>query len=84
MIHDFKNELSIDQIFLRNLGYDFYDFEIKFYDNLRKEYRWMIFLQFDNLIWLLFIFIIVIAFISIKLRNRRVIRKWDIEDSDII
>jgi hypothetical protein len=76
-IMDFKQIESIDQVFLKNAGYDFYDFEIDFYKDIKKQYRWMILLQFENLLWLSLVLIIFIIFIFIKLHNRKVIKSWD-------
>ena len=80
LIHAFRDNKSTNQIFFEHLGYDYYDFENKFYLHLKNNYRWMVFLQFDRLIWLSFILILIVAFIARKFHNRRIAQNWDQED----
>ncbi len=58
------------------LGWDSIDFEIKWFRNLTKQYKWYIFFNFTNLIWLFMLFILIIGFILVRRRNRKLIRKW--------
>jgi hypothetical protein len=81
LIHDFGNSKSIDQIFFRNLGYDFYEFENEFYKEIKRNYRWMVFLQFENLLWFFLVLIIIVAFFVKKLHNRKIYRDWNNEDA---
>lgn len=80
MIKDFSSPLSLDEIFEKHLGYSYFEFEIDWYDDLKSRYRWMSMLQFENLFWLSLIFIIFLAFFLIKMRNRKILRKWEEEE----
>jgi len=80
IIKDLSSSSSLDEIFQQRLGYSYFEFEIKWYDDLKTRYRWMALLQFDNLFWFLLIFIIFLAYFLKKMRNRRILRKWERED----
>ena len=80
IIKDFSSLASIDEIFEKNLGYSYFEFEIEWYDDLKSRYKWMLMLQFENLFWFSLIFIIFIAFFLKKMRNRRILREWEEED----
>jgi len=58
----------------------FFEFEIEWYDNLKSRYRWVSWLQFENLFWVLLILIIFAAFFLKKIRNRRIFREWEKEN----
>jgi hypothetical protein len=74
---------SVDQVFLNTLGFDFFDFEIMWYENLKKQFRWIAFLQFDNLFFMLLVIFILIAILSRYYRNKKIIKRWEEEESDL-
>jgi hypothetical protein len=80
IIKDFSYTNNIDHVMKKHLGYDFIDFEIDWYDYLKRHYRWMAFLQFENLFWFLLVVIIIFAFIMKKIRNRKIYREWEQEN----
>jgi hypothetical protein len=80
IIRDFSYTNNIDQVMHKHLGYDFIDFELDWYDYLKRHYRWMAFLQFENLFWILLVIIVILAFIMKKIRNRRIYREWEQEN----
>ncbi len=80
IIRDFSYSNNIDRVMQKHLGYDFIEFEIDWYDYLKRHYRWMAFLQFENLFWILLVVIIIFVFIMKKIRNRRIYREWEQEN----
>jgi hypothetical protein len=80
MVKDFSSDMTTDEVFEKHLGYSFFEFEIEWYDDLKSRYRWTTWLQFENLLWFLFILIIFLAFFMKKLRNRRILKQWEDED----
>jgi hypothetical protein len=80
LIKDFSESQSLDHLFEKHFGYGFIEFEIEWYDTLKKRYRWIAFLQFDNLFWVLLVIIIILAFVGIKIRNRKIYKQWEQED----
>jgi hypothetical protein len=80
MIKDMSYSPSLDDIFQKHLGYSYFEFEIKCYDDLKTRDRWISLLQFDDLFWILLIFIIFLAYFLKKIRNRRILKEWETED----
>ena len=80
IIKDLGYSSSLDAVFQRRLGYSFFEFEIEYYDDLKNRYRWVSWLQFENLFWVLLILIVFMVFLLKKIRNRRIIREWEKED----
>ena len=80
ILGDFSSKLSANEIFLKNIGMDLIDFEIDWYAFVKDKYRWMVWMQFENVFWFVLVLIIIVSFISIKLRNRRTIKNWENEN----
>ncbi len=77
---DFSGEKNIDQIFVEHLGITLSEFEDEWYLSMRERYKWVMFLQVENLIWISLTLIGIAAFIIIKIRNRRIVRNWQETD----
>jgi hypothetical protein len=81
---DFLDDLNkLDEsniVFKKHLGYDFIDFEFYWYNYLKDKYRWMVILNFDNMIWFILILIVIIAFVVVKIRNYKMIKMWKVEE----
>jgi len=71
---------SLDQIFLEILGYDFFDFELKWFDNFKSQFRWIAFLQFENLFFMTLVIIIFLALVMRRYRNKKIYQRWEEED----
>jgi hypothetical protein len=80
MVRDFSSSYTIDEIFIKHMGYDFFEFEIAYYDDLKSRYRWTSWLQFENILWFSLIIFIFLAYLIIKMRNRKIIREWEEDD----
>ncbi len=75
-LDDLNKYDNIDFVFEKYLGYDLIDFEYYWYNYLKDKYQWMVVLNFDNLIWLMLIFVVIIAYIVVKMRNYKKIQMW--------
>lgn len=62
-------------------GMDFIDFEIKWYRWLQDKYKWFIVFNLENLIWIAMILVLVGALYAIRYRNRKILSKWEMEES---
>ena len=80
---DFSREKNIDQNFVKHLGITLSEFEDEWYLSMKERYKWVMFLQVENLIWISLVLISIAAFIIVKIRNRRIVRKWR-ETDDLI
>jgi hypothetical protein len=84
LLTGFSQYSDVNFLFLDKLGYDLEDFEYHWYKNLESRFKWMVVLNFENLFWLLLVVIVVIAFISVKIRNYKKVKKWEyLENSEI-
>lgn len=79
LIENFACLRSPNEAFSAAAGYDFIDFEIFWYEDLRSKYRWLILLNIDHLIWLIMGVLAIMAIIFVHFRNKRVIRSWEDE-----
>lgn len=68
---------SVNMAFKSTVGYDFIDFEILWYEDLTKKYRWLIILNLDNLLWVLMGLLAVAAILVVKSRNRKKLKTWE-------
>ncbi len=80
ILYSISKDKSLDQAFIENLGYDFFDFEIMWFESFKNQFRWIAFLQFENLFFLALVVIIMLAFVARKFRNRKIYKRWEEED----
>jgi hypothetical protein len=73
---------DLDTAFLNTVGYDFIDFEIRWNQFLSDEYKWLVVLNFDNLLWGSIGLLFVLALVVKIWRSRRTMKQWDDEDDD--
>ena len=80
IISDMNNNFSFDLAFKKNTGTNLKDFETEFDSKLiNSKNKYIIFKQPINWFFLSAI-ILIIIFIIVKFRNKKIIRKWEIED----
>ncbi len=83
IMQDCSTENSIDHCFEKQLDISLYEFEDEWYHVTKEQFRWIIFLQVENLIWFLLVFIAISVFVILRMRNRKILRKWQ-ETDDLI
>ncbi len=64
------------------MNMDIIDFEIKWYKWLKSKYRWFIIFNWENAVWIIMAIILIGAMYAIRYRNRKILMKWDIEESE--
>lgn len=70
-------ERSFNLAFTKVTGIEFIDFEVGWYEYVNDNYRWLIVLNFDNLLWITMGLLAVLAIVVIRFRNRRKLKSWD-------
>jgi hypothetical protein len=70
-----------DQVFEQVTGSDNKQFTLDLQHFIQKEYRWAFLLQVKNLFWIVLVFLFLLGFILIKIRNRRILKEWEKNDS---
>ncbi len=61
-------------------GMDGIDFEIKWYRDLKEKYQWFIIFNWENIIWITLVLILIGAMYAIRYRNRKILLEWDKEE----
>ena len=83
LIQNLGNYRSINDAFEATVGYDFIDFEINWYQDLYKRYRWLAILNLDNIIWIIICMLAISAIIAVRFRNRKRLKDWEDKEPDI-
>jgi len=71
---------SFDQLFEEVFGLDIFDVELEWYDHIAEKYRWRFLLNFETYLWIFILLLFILVFVAIRLRNRRLMKKWEEED----
>ncbi|NIR52981.1 hypothetical protein GWO43_30585 [candidate division KSB1 bacterium] len=83
-IVDFLQELEqskeFDDTFLQVFGIDLYEFELDWYHFIEDKYRWRFLIDFETFLWIFIPLMLILAFIAIRLRNRRILKRWEDEE----
>jgi len=69
--HGFEESLKL------TTSYDLIDFEIAWYRWLKETYRWFLIFNWENLIWLIIIIILLGSMYGIRYRNRKILEEWE-------
>ncbi len=76
---------SINDAFRATIGIDFIDFERQWYEYLKKNYRWLVVLNIDNLLWVIMGLLAILAIYTVRRQNQKKISDWsDLEDNQLI
>lgn len=76
-LEGFQRHQSLDEIFLKVTQKTFSDFEAQWQQLIRKERRWDVILDFDNLLWTAIGILFIFAVIALYIRNRKRIKEWE-------
>ena len=76
-ILDQPGRRSFYRDFKKITGREFVDFEFNWYAYVDKTYRWMILLNIENIVFLLFVILLFGAFFRVRKRNKQTIGKWE-------
>lgn len=79
----FHRELVNEQwsnAFIKYVGMDEVDFEIAWYKEVEKKYRWFFVFNLENLIWVFLIVILATTMFFVRFRNRKKLKEWELEE----
>jgi len=80
IIHELKKGKDMNQALKDVLGLDLYDFEVDWYFYLKDKYKWNFLIDIDFYFWIILPLLVVFAIIAIRVRNRRILKKWEEEE----
>lgn len=70
---------SFEAAFTEVTGTDLLDFEIDLRRNLKNNYRYYFLAAVNDYIWILIPVLLLLAYIAVKHKNWKIVRKWDAE-----
>ena len=82
LIQNFNKNITIDEAFKSAIGYDFVDFEIYWFEEIRSHNRWLNILNIENNLWISIVILAIFTIIIIKIRNHNLKKTWE-DESDI-
>ncbi|MFN3821224.1 MAG: hypothetical protein ACK4OO_02725, partial [bacterium] len=68
------------EAFKKVTGFDFLYWQEAWMERVQKRYRWLVMLDFNTLLWVSILVLVFVAAISIWLKNRRQIKRWEEEE----
>ncbi len=80
LIQNLQTAKTFEHTFRDIYKIDLFEAEIAWYEYIEKKYRWHFLLDFENYLWISILLLFVLVFLAIKLRNRRILKKWDEEE----
>jgi len=72
---------GFEETLLHTTSYDLIDFEIAWYRWVEETYRWFLIFNWENLIWLIIIIILLGSMYAIRYRNRKIMQEWEVQES---
>lgn len=80
MLDSAANGVEVSAYLKLQLGLEYADLEYNSIEWIKDKYWWMIFLQVENLLWILMPVLAIVAIVIIKIRNRRKLLEWTKEE----
>ncbi len=72
---------NFDQALFKFTRLDRIDFEVQWYRWLQNKYQWYVVLNFENLLWIVMVIVLLGALYAVKYRNRRRLEEWEQEET---
>lgn len=82
IIEKINSNQTFDAAFTEATGVDPLEFEIEFRKDMKERYRYYFLAAADDYIWFLIPGLFILAYLAVKLKNRRIISRWNLEDEE--
>ena len=82
IIEKINSNQTFDRAFTEVTGMDLLEFEIEFRKHMKERYRFYFLAAADDYIWFLIPGLFILAYLAVKLKNRRIIRRWKVEENE--
>ncbi len=82
IIEKINSNQMFDTAFTEVTGVDLLEFEIEFRKDIKERYRYYFLAAANDYIWFLIPGLFILAYLAVKLKNRRIIRRWNVEDEE--
>jgi hypothetical protein len=64
----------------KQTGLDDVDFEIAWFRNTEKKYKWLFLLNAENLVWVIMIVVLIMSMYWMRYRNKKIMDRWGEEE----
>lgn len=75
------NDISYEQAFQKIAGVSQFYFEWHWQKHVKSQYNWLTMLSSDTFIWILFPALALLAYLTLRWRNKKKLDKWEDEES---
>jgi len=80
ILENIKFGNQFDDAFYKNTLLTVNDYNKKIFNRITAKFWWIRFMKFPSFLLILAPLLSIIGFIIVKLKNKKVIQKWDIEE----
>ena len=80
ILNDIKSGDKFEDAFYKNTLLTVNDYNKKIFNQIKSKFWWLKFMKFPSLLLILAPLLTIVGFIIVKIRNKKVISKWDIEE----
>lgn len=80
IIEGIRRGWSWDDTFRQATGSSLAEFEAEWLRHIEKEYRWYFLVDIDSYIWFIILGLFILGIVIIRVRNRRVLKRWEEEE----
>lgn len=75
--HELVLQAGWEAALQQSTGMDVFEFEEAWLRALKKNYRWLIFLNIDSLLWIILGVVFILVIYLIRRRNKKKLRRWE-------
>jgi len=80
LIQQLNSSSSFEQAFQKSFGVDLFEAELDWFVHIEKKHRWSFLVNFEIYLWILILVIFILAFLGIRIRNKRTMQRWEREE----
>ena len=75
-------EQDIDVAFRASFDMDTWEFELEWYNYIKKKQRWNFLMDLNSYFWGFILLLFIVGFIIIRIRNKRTLKRWELEEQE--
>lgn len=82
IIDSMRRGISFNRALSLAIDNDEVDFELQWQKYLAQKYNWIFLLDIQNILWLIIPVLALVAYVSIRRRNKATLWKWNVEEAN--
>ena len=80
LVDELNNGMNFNDAFYKSTLVEFSQFNNIIFNEIEYRYKWMKLIKFPNFLFVLFPLFLIIAFIIIKYKNKKLLLNWELEE----